>query len=205
MTCSILVDRPDPLRLPEVLIVIGVLLIWCGSIFIFIRHSELLRIRHRDLPFRSTVKLPITSNVMTIVPRASDVMSNSKSRLSTTGGLTPPPFPHGSKNRETPETKRKSTPQLSQHEQQTCSFDLNPPSSTTETSLKPEEKQNLLDPQRVSSEIRESLLTLHRRSIENVSTTQYNTSFSASEMSRRKHPDSPGHLHEKRSVQESPV
>ncbi|CAF4440382.1 unnamed protein product, partial [Adineta steineri] len=51
-------DRIDPLRVPEIIIVLCVLALWFGSILLFIRHSELLRIRHRDLPYRLSAKAP---------------------------------------------------------------------------------------------------------------------------------------------------
>ena len=209
MNASVLADRPDPLRVPEVLIVVSVLLIWCASIFIFIRHSELLRIRHRDLPFRSIIKIPIASNHISMVPHTSDAMISPKGRLSSTGGLTPPTFAHamhGSKNKEISETKPKPIPSLAQQQRQTHSFDLNPSCSMKETShFQPEDKQNLLDPHRLPSETRASLLNLQRQSMENVSAMLYTTSFSANEMSRRKYRDSPRQLHKKRCIQESPV
>ena len=34
-------DRPDPLRFTEILIIISILLLWCASICMFIRHSQL--------------------------------------------------------------------------------------------------------------------------------------------------------------------
>lgn len=66
-------------------------MIWCASIVVFIRHSELLRIRHRDLPFRSSMKASLHSSHLNVVRRTSDQKSlNQRFRLSSASPCTTP-------------------------------------------------------------------------------------------------------------------
>jgi hypothetical protein len=196
----LLADQPDPLRAPEVIIVICVLLLWCGSILIFIRHSELLRIRHRDLPYRSAVKTPLNLNNITIVNRTSDMVIHSRSAVSSTGGVTPPicsPGMNGYKHVEL-------IPTASQKQRLTRSFDFNT-SSTKYSFDKHNDSKQLLHPHRISSEIRRNLLDLHRKSVDNLSTFKYLTSYSTNDMSRREYNNGPHLIVKKRCIQESPV
>ncbi len=211
-----LADRPDPLRLPEVMIVICVLLLWCGSIFIFIRHSELLRIRHRDLPFRSSVKQSMSLNHITVVNRASDMIIHSKSGVSSTSGLTPPignNMLHGYRHGETIETISLAISPASRQRRHTHSYDFNTSSSTKYSSDKHSDKEHLLHPNCISSDIKQHLLSLHRnsvdnlhrRSMDNLSIIKYSTFNSANDMLRRKQNDGHQLTVKKRCVQESPV
>ena len=206
-----LVDHPDPLRLPEILIVISVLLIWCASIFIFIRHSELLRIRHRDLPYRSTIKSPLNSNHTAISKRNSDLISNHRARLSSTGALTPPRIDREKNNLEKfngLERRSVSIPAVSKQQQkrQTRSFDLNSSSSVVkENEVQSNDQQQLLNPNDIPSDIKQSLLDLHQQCIENAAVIKPMISSSVTDMSRRKTMDSSPLAVPKRCVHESPV
>ncbi|CAF0740202.1 unnamed protein product [Rotaria sp. Silwood1] len=209
-------DRPNPLRLPEIIIVICVLLLWCGSIIIFIRHSELLRIRHRDLPFRSTIKSSINLNHITTVNHPSDMFIHSKSQISSASGLTPPMSHHKIncyKQSETVETISLGISPFSRKRRNTHSFDLNALSSTKYSFDKHNDKEHLLHPHCISSEIKRSLLDLHRKSMDNLyrkssstlSSIKYTTFYSTNDMSKRKSCIAHQLIKKRRSTQESPV
>lgn len=211
-----LADRPDPLRSPEILIVIGVLLLWCGSIYIFIRHSELLRIRHRDLPFRSSIKPPLSLNHITIGSRTSDIVVNSRSGVSSISGLTPPISSkrfHGYRNGETVETMSLAVSPVPKKRRHTHSYDFNTSISTRQSSDKHSDKEHLLHPYRFSTDIKQNLLNLHRKSIDNfyrksidnLSAIKYSAFYSANDVFTQKHNDRPQLVTKKRCTQESPV
>ena len=211
---SFLADRPDPLRLPEVIIVICVLLLWIGSIIIFIRHSELLRIRHRDLPYRS-IKPPINLNHINIVSQTNDTILHSKSGVSANSGLGSPldnytmnEYRHG----EFSATVSSETSPRSRNYRHTRSFDMN--TSPTKYSLdKHNDKEQLLSPHRLSTEVKHHLLDIHRKSVDNVyrksmenlESIKYSTCYSTNDISKRKPDESRRLITKKRCVQESPV
>ncbi|CAF3399032.1 unnamed protein product [Rotaria socialis] len=164
-------DQPNPLQVPEIIIVISVLLLWCVSIIIFIRHSELLRIRHRDLPTRRTIEPPISLNRVTSVKRTSDMFIHSKSRMSSASIVTPVL----SRNRlsgciqsEKMETISLSIPLVPRKRRSAHSFDLNSLLLTKCSFDKREDKELLLHPYHIPSEVKHSLLDLHRKSIDSV-------------------------------------
>ncbi|CAF3612616.1 unnamed protein product [Rotaria sordida] len=209
-------DRLNPLRLPEIIIVICVLLLWCGSIIIFIRHSELLRIRHRDLPFRSIIKPSINLNHITTVNHTSDMFIHSKSQISSASGLTPPINHHkihGYKHGETMETISLAVSPISKKRRNTHSFDLNTLSLTRYSFDKHNNKEHLLSPHRISFDIRRSLLDLHRKSVDNLyrkstgnlSLIKNSTCYSTNDISKRK--SCIGHqlIKKQKNTQESPV
>lgn len=191
------VDKPDPLRIPEVIIVISVLLLWCGSIFIFIRHSDILRIRHRDIPYRTSIKPPMNLNHITVVHRTSDMVIHSKPRLSsTTTGLTTNVYNHTIDEYENPDTNL----YYPRKEQHAYSFDSN--NSVPKYSHHDEQ---FLDPYMIPSEVRKSLLNLHRKSMDNIANMRYSMSYSTNDVSTRKETDDNQSVIDERCVQESPV
>ncbi|CAF2326270.1 unnamed protein product [Rotaria sp. Silwood2] len=209
-------DRPNPLRLPEIIIVLCVLLLWCGSIIIFIRHSELLRIRHRDLPFRSTIKSSINLHHITAVNHTSDMFIHSKSQISSASGTTPPLSNHkinGCRHGETMETISLVISPLSRKRRNTHSFDLKALSLTKNSFDKHQDKEHLLNPHRISSDIKRSLLDLHRKSMDNLyrkssgtlSSIKYSTFYSTNDISKRR--SCVGHqlIRKQKTTQESPV
>lgn len=209
---NFLVDHPDPLRLTEAIIVVAVLLLWCGTIIIFIRHSELLRIRHRDLPFRSAAKTPINASHLTLLPRSSEMLHpHSKAHLSSSNRLTPPPSmspPIHELQQQHVETNEIRSGKASPSPKQTGkihSFDFNASSSNNDESFNHDDKEQLLDPSRISSDIRQSLLDLHRRSIENIAAISAQTSYSVNDIFRREEENPSRILTKTRCIQESPV
>ncbi|CAF3596727.1 unnamed protein product [Rotaria sp. Silwood1] len=193
-------DRPDPLRLPEVIIVICVLLLWCGSIFIFIRHSELLRIRHRDLSYRSSMKAPMNLNRITVVHRTSDMVIHSKPRRISGLGATSPVYNHRTNKYKNLETIASSNSHLSPNEQHTHSF-----SSYDSITKHSHHGEKLLDPRMISSVVRRSLLDLHYKSMDNLHATRYSMSYSTNDVSRHNQSDDKHIKIDERAVQESPV
>ncbi|CAF4483389.1 unnamed protein product, partial [Rotaria sp. Silwood2] len=192
-------DRPDPLRLPEVIIVICVLLLWCGSIFIFIRHSQLLRIRHRDLPYRLSMKAPMNLNHITVVHRTSDMVIHSKPRRISGLGTASPIYSHRANKYKNLETIS-SNSYLSPKEHHSHSFSSN--GSITKYSRHGEK---LLDPRLISSSVRRSLLDLHHKSMENLHAIRYSMSYSTNDVSRHNQNDDQRIKFDERAVQESPV
>jgi hypothetical protein len=96
----------------------------------------------------------------------------------------------------------------------TRSLDMNASSSGKYLFDKRNEKEQLLlHPHRISSDIQENLLDLHRKSVDNLyrkttadlSTIKKSTFHSTNDMSRRKPSDVPHSVARKRCVQESPV
>jgi hypothetical protein len=57
----------------------------------------------------------------------------------------------------------------------------------------------------IPSDVRQSLLDLHRKSMENLSTMRYSMSYSTNDVSRRQASDEQHLRIEERCVQESPV
>ena len=190
-----LADRPDALRVPEIIIIICVLLLWCGSIYIFIRHSELLRIRHRDLPFRPSVKPPMNLNHITIVHRTSDMVIHSKPRLSSTSMATPSIY-----SRTLDECKHIEVPLSSRLDSRNHSFDSN-------VSLRrySQPEKQLLNPQRIASDVTSRLLDLHRKSMDNLSTIRNSVSLSTNNLAKHRLSHDPSYTNDARCVQESPV
>ncbi len=195
-----LADRPDPLRVPEVIIVICVLLLWCGSILIFIRHSELLRIRHRDIPYRFSMKPPMNLNHITVVRRTSDMVIHSKPRLSSAHGATSRVYKHKIDEYKTSETIAPPNIYFPRQERHTFSFDSN-----SSMPKYPYHEEQYLDPYMISSDVRRSLLDLHRKSIDNVSAMRYSMSYSTNDVSARKQSDAQQLIADERRTQESPV
>jgi hypothetical protein len=198
--CSFLADQPDSLRLPEVIIVIGVLLLWCGSIFIFIRHSDILRIRHRDLPFRSSMKPPMNLNHITVVHRTSDMVIHSKPRLSSPVGVISTEYNHKIDEYKKSEINSPTNLYFSRRGRNAHSFDSN-----NSISKYRYHDEQLLDPYMISSDVRRSLLDLHRKSMENLAGMRYTMSFSTNDVSRCKENDDQHLKVDERCIQESPV
>jgi hypothetical protein len=196
-----LADRPDPLRVPEIIIVICVLLLWCGSILVFIRHSDILRIRHRDLPYRSTLmKPPMNLNHITVVHRTSDMVIHSKPRPSAATGLQPSRYNRTSDEYKTIETLSASNPYLYRARRHTQSID-----STNSIPKSPRHNGQLLDPYMISYDVRMNLLDLHRKSMENLSAIRHSLSYSTNDVSTRQQNDDQHLALEERCIQESPV
>ena len=188
-------DRPDPLRIPEVILVICVLLLWCGSILIFIRHSQLLRIRHRDLPFRSSMKPPMNLNHITVVHRTSDMVIHSKPRNSSGVGYNPKITDY-----ENLEPIPPRSIFLSRQRAQTHSFESNHSLSKSR-----HHGDQFLDPYMISSDVRRSLLDLHRKSMDNILATRHSISYSTNDISSEEKNDEEHVKADERCVQESPV
>lgn len=181
------------------------LLLWCGSIFCFIRHSELLRIRHRDLPFRSSVKPPMNLNHITVVHRTSDMVIHSKPRRASTAGVTPTLSEHRAKKYRkiespTPSTKQSSPKDFKEHQLSSSN-----PNTTTITTKPSYRGEQLLDPRMISHDVRRSLLDLHFKSMENLSAVRHSISYSTTDVSRRKQGGTQHTTANEREVQESPV
>lgn len=186
------------------IIVICVLLLWCCSILVFIRHSELLRIRHRDLPYRPSVKAPMNLNHVTVVNRTSEMVIHSKPRLMSTTGRSISPLLIENDERKD-EEKRRSSHQVSLvHPTEKIYLKENRAFSVASTGDR--QTEDLINPELISSEVRQTLLDLHGRSIENLTGIRYSISFSANDVSKA--PTSNNELRvkfEDRFVQESPV
>ncbi len=207
-----LANGPDPLRVPEVIIVLCVLLLWCISIFIFIRHSEILRIRHRDLPFRSTIKPPIDSNHITVVTCSNDTVIHSKSCVSSIGGLTPPIGNHvmnRCRHDETIETISLSISPISRKRRHKSAS----PSIAKHSFDKHDDKEQLFIPSRVSIDIKQDMIDLDRKTIGNLrrksmnhlSSVKYPIFSSTNDVTNRRQEDNDHLIVKKRYVQESPV
>lgn len=201
-------DQVDPLRVTEILIVICVLTLWFISIFVFIRHSQLLRIRHRDIPYRSTSKPSVNVNHISPSTRHSDLPPQRKSFRSSTGGLTPPVdrhVPSEPRHVETVETISLTvSPSARKHRPVSL---LNRGFSLTarHPSDKHDDKQQLLDPRQISAEVKESLLELHRKSMENLATMKCTTFYSVHDMRGQQRDDSQQSSIKARRIKESPV
>ncbi|UJR13810.1 hypothetical protein I4U23_000821 [Adineta vaga] len=197
-------DQPDPLRIPEIMIIICVLLLWLGSIFVFIRHSELLRIRHRDIPYRSPGKPPMNLNHITVVHRTSDMVIHSKPRFSSTGAFITPIYDPTLDDY----TNSDTTPQLNTH-----LFEHRRPRgstiSTNSITKYSHPNDQLLNPYMIPTDIRRSLLDLHRKSIDNLANVRHSISYSTNDVSQRKQNEDQGHTTtittNERCIQESPV
>lgn len=200
----------------EILLVLCVLLLWCASIIIFIRHSELLRIRHRDLPFRSEPESAANLNHITKINHASDMFLHSKSAVSSTGGLTPPinttrfnELRYGDRL----ETLSLAIPASPKKRPYTRSVDLNALTIRQISFEKPYRMQNLLHPYRITADTKSSLHNLHHKSVDNfygtstgnVSLKKYSTFYSTNDMSKRKHGLGHQLIIKTTNAQESPV
>lgn len=181
-------DRPDPLRFTEILIIISILLLWCASICMFIRHSQLLRIRHRDLPYRPTVKsqsIPSATNLsrVSVLIRNSEasVQLQPKSRISSISVLTPP-------------VNRQAHP-----------FEFNVSAASKSPVNKRNDKEYLLHSNQNVSNRKSIVIQLQQNSCENLSTADCSTFPSANDMSRQTSHDSQSALDNERCTHESPV
>ncbi|CAF1308289.1 unnamed protein product [Adineta ricciae] len=203
------VDEIEPLRAHEIVIVICVLFLWCASIFIFIRHSNILRIRHRDIPYHSAAaKTSVNMNHAVIVKGNSDAILQRKSRISSAGGMTPPVekrIRNEPKVSETIETISLSISPSSRKRCYTSLLDKHILSITKNSVDKYDEKEQLLDPRHITTEIKENLLDLQRKSIENLSTIKQLTFHSINDVRIRQPNDSKHVFAKKRCIQESPV
>ncbi|UJR33404.1 hypothetical protein I4U23_020850 [Adineta vaga] len=171
-------DEVDPLRIHEIIIVICVLLLWCTSIYVFIRHSHILRIRHRDIPYRSDSKGPVNLNHIMITTRTSDAVLHRKSCISSTCGMTPPGekrFVNESKVFGTIETISLSVSPSSRKRRFTPLLDRHILSITKHSLDKHDDKKQLLDPRHISMEVKENFVSLHHKSVENLSTIKHST------------------------------
>jgi hypothetical protein len=193
-------DSPDPLRVTEILIIIGVLLLWCISILAFIRHSELLRIRHRDLPYRPSLKGPMNLNHITVVNRTSDMIIHSKPRSAAAPVLINAPV-ENAPSAEFDAIRRHSSIAYSwPNERQGQSFD-----SSASAARHLDNDDQLLDPHMISSDVRRHLLDLHRKSMDNLQALRHSISYSSNDVSK---PPTITETHltvDERCVQESPV
>lgn len=195
-----LADRPDPLRIPEIIIIACVLFLWCGSIFSFIRHSELLRIRHRDLSYRSSTKGPMNLNRITVVHRTSDMVIHSKPRRSSPIALTSSVYSERMNKHKNIDTMSSTHSYLSRKERH-----IHSNNSNHSVAQNPYHGERLLDPRMISSAVRRSLLNLHHRSIENMASIKYSMSYSTNDVSRHQHKNDQYRTTEERCVHESPV
>ena len=204
-------DRPDPLRVPEVLIVIGVLLLWCGSIVIFIRHSELLRIRQRDLPYRSSLNPSMDLDPITVGNRTSDLTLQGKSRPSSTSGLTPPTIKQSSptyKRGEMIENISLVLPPILQKRRHTHAFDCRSLSRSKLSLEKNPDKHQFLHPERTSLKFSspEKIDNPKPKSEDNLSTSNHPTCYSTNSILKAKTNENiKCSLNRKRCIQESPV
>jgi len=147
-----------------------------------------------------------------IVTRTSDVLINSKSGVSSVSGLTLPIGNHMFRGYRHGETIEAISPSSKQR-RHTHSYDFNTSTSTKYSSDKHSDKENFLHPHHISSDIKQSLLDVHRKSAENllrksmdnVSTIKYSAYYSANDMSTHKHHDGQQLIVKKRRIQESPV
>jgi hypothetical protein len=167
----------------------------------FIRHSELLRIRHRDLPFRPSIKPPMNLNHITVVHRTSDMVIHSKPRLTAPVVLTMSTSDHViDESDNNNERKSSSVPHSWIVDTQAHSFDSN-----TSANKCPDGDDHLLDPQMISTEVRQRLLDLHRKSMDNLSAIRFSMSYSTNDVSKQQ-VNSEQHITiDNRCVQESPV
>ncbi|CAF0728928.1 unnamed protein product [Adineta ricciae] len=202
-------DEIEPLRAHEIVIVICVLLLWFVSIFIFIRHSNILRIRHRDIPYHSTAaKTSVNMNHAGIVKGNSDAILQHKSRISSAGGITPPGekrIMNEPKVSETIETISLSISPSSRKRRYASLLDKRILSITKNSFDKHDDKEQLLDPRHITTEIKENLLDLQQKSIENLSTIKHLTFRSINDVRIRQPNDSKRVFAKKRCIQESPV
>ncbi|CAF0869757.1 unnamed protein product [Adineta steineri] len=209
-------DQPEPLRTHEIILVICVLLIWCASILVFIRHSQLLRIRYRDIPYYSPAKNSVNLNQTVLSSRTSDAAIRSKSCVSSTGGITPPIgrlIMNGYRHGEAIETVSLSISPSSKKRRHPPSLDMTMSLMTKHSFDKHNDKEQLLHPHRISADVKDGLLELHRKSIgnlhrksmDNLSSIKYSTFYSANDITNRQ----PNHTEDlttkKRGIQESPV
>ena len=151
------------LRNAEIIIILCVLLLWCASIFIFIRHSELLRIRYRDIPYYPSIQSPMNLNHITVVHRISDAVIHSKPTSPSANTLV---LTHSIPNRISEqgmisERKSLSVPQPWNLDKNMSGCESNPSIRYTDSD------DHLLDPQMIPRDIRRRLLDLHRKSMDN--------------------------------------
>jgi len=139
-------------------------------------------------------------NHITVVRRTSDMVIHSKPRISVAHGLTSKVYHHQIDEYQKPETISPTSVYLSQKRRHTRSFDSS--SSLPKYSYHDEQ---YLDPYMISSDVRRSLLDLHRKSMENLAGLRYSMSYSTNDVSRnKKNDDKYLRIHE-RCIQESPV
>ncbi len=133
--------------------------------------------------------------------------------MSSTSGFTPPisnKMFHGYRHGEPISLGISSASQQRRH---THSYDLIASSSTKYSSDKSNDKGHLLHPHPISSEIKQSLLALHRKSVDNLRRTSMDNSsvrksptfYSTNDISRPKHNATHDFIGKKQCVRESPV
>jgi len=155
-------------------------------------------------------------NHIAVVARASDILVHSKSGISSASGLTPPMGDymfHGYRHGETIEAISGAISPSSTQRRHTHSYDFNASTSTKYSSDKHSDRENFLHPHRISSDIKQNLLELHRESVDNLlrksmdnlSTIRYSAFYSANDMSTHKHNHGRQLFVKKRRIQESPV
>ena len=214
-------DRPDPLRFTEILIVIFVLMLWCASIFKFIRRSRLLRIRHRDVPYDSTIQYqslpsPTNLNHVSVITRSSEISVHPKSRVSSMDGLTPPMSRNLFQTHRRPDGMETISLVIlpeAKKRRHTHSYDLDVSSVSTYPLDKRHDTEYLLHPNRNVSGMKSNVLELQpkscdnlpRKSVDNLSTVKYSIFHSSNDTSRRKSNDTQDVFDTKRCIHESPV
>lgn len=172
-------EQIDRLRNTEVFIIIGVLLLWCASIYIFIRHSELLRIRYRNIPYSPASKLSKSLHHSSMVHRVSDVIAHPKpmTTSTTTLVLTNPLSNRISEQAGSSERKSLCVPQP-------WNIETNITLCESNSSIKyVDNDDQLLDPQMIPVDVRRRLLDLHRKSVDNLSGIRYSISYPGNELS----------------------
>jgi hypothetical protein len=126
---------------------------------------------------------------------------HSKPRLSSGGGLTSSVYNHTIDEYKRRETISSSIVYLSKKGQNRHSFD-----SDISITKSPYHEEQFLDPNMISSNVRRSLLDLHRKSMDNTSAIRYNMlSYSTNDVSRHQQNDDQHLTVDERCIQESPV
>ena len=136
---------------------------------IFIRHSELLRIRYRNIPYSPTMKSPMNLNHITVVHRVSDAVIHSKP---TSASATTLVLSHSIPNRSrehgsTCERKSLSVPQAWNLDTNLTLYESNPSIKCADID------DHLLDPHMIPRDVRRRLLDLHRKSMDTFTGARY--------------------------------
>jgi hypothetical protein len=139
-------------------------------------------------------------NHITVVNRTSDMVIHSKPRLSSPVDYTTPVYNHRIEEYTNAEITSPPKPNLFRKGRYRSSMDSN--NSIVQY---PSRNDQLLNPYMISSDVRQSLLDLHRKSMENLSTIRYSMSYSTNDVSRRQASNEQHLRIEERCVQESPV
>lgn len=172
----------DRLRNAEVFIIILVLLLWCCSIYIFIRHSEMLRIRYRDIPYYPSIKSPMNLNHITVVHRISDAVIHSKpASTSATTLVLNHSIDHPFRERSSmAERQSLSVPSTWNMEKNIVPCESNPSIRCTDS------EDHLLDPQLIPRDIRRKLLDLHRRSMDTSAGFRHSIQYTTNDLPTQK-------------------